>query len=141
MISLELFNLELGGHGSIFGPEYYQYYHITTYFWVKHLLKLIQDYSIVIDDVVQGGELMRNRDITLSSRFVEAAKVKIITKSEWKIANRCRVYLKYISVADIAVGNDKGVSTKIWKGDRQRGGSRDIDLPYQGNPGKRDWGV
>ena len=45
-------------------------------------MKFTQDQLVVIDDDVQGGELLRKRDTSLSSRFAEASKFEIITKGK-----------------------------------------------------------
>ena len=138
-ISLESFKLELGISGSIFNKNYYSYKHIATDCWVKHLWKFVQDECIDIYDEVEGGGLLREKDSMLSSNFANAERMEVITKGEWSSANRCRLFLQVLTVADISTGDGTAIDKNYLQGMQQTGRSRVADWPTQGQPSAQDW--
>ena len=83
--------------------------------------------------------MLREGDSTLTENFHKAFMLKLISKREWNAANKCRIYLKGYSVADIATGSGLEVDRNFWWGQTQSGRSRNLDWPYQGNPSKTEW--
>ena len=87
----------------------------------------------------KGGELLREKDSMLSSNFAIAERMKVITKGEWSSANRCRLFLQVLTVADISTGYGTAIDTNYLKGVQQTERPRVADWPTQGQPSKQDW--
>ena len=61
-----------------------------------------QEKYVETEDEVKGVEILKERDSILSSQFATSSSLKVINKSKWTIVNRFRLFLKVLSVADIA---------------------------------------
>lgn len=59
-----------------------------------------------------------------------------VTKGEWGVASISRLYLKDLSVTNVATCDGTAVDINFWKWDRQSGRSQDIEWHYQGESGK-----
>ena len=55
-----------------------------------------------------------------------AERYEIITKGEWMMVNRYRLYLKVLLVANISTGDGTAVKISFWQGNIKIGRSRDI---------------
>ena len=73
-----------------------------------------------------GGAALRDGDKMLGDVFAQGYDQKIITKGEWAAANRCRLYLQALSVADIATGDGRAVDPSVKVGLRQPGRVRNV---------------
>jgi hypothetical protein len=100
--SLEFAKLEAGVRGSLFALDYNIYGHLCEDTWITHLWKFTYDTGIEIEDDIDDFELTRQGNYTLTSAFIVAYKEGIVSKSELKKANKCRLYLRVLTVADIA---------------------------------------
>ena len=73
-VSLENMKLELGLQGSVLNHDYSTYNHLVTKCWMEHLWEFTSKHSIEIDDEVGEIDLLRERDSTLTQKFLEATK-------------------------------------------------------------------
>ena len=137
--SLEYAKVELGIRGSYFNKNYDIYGHLGEDTWLKHLWKFLYDSGIQIDDKSSDFPLVREGDSTLSDNFAVAFIEGRITKAEWSKANKCRVFLKVLTVGDIASGDGKNIDDGIKKGQLQLARERNIEWPAQGRPKRTDW--
>ena len=74
----------------------------------------------------------------LATIFATAERMEVISKGEWNSANRCRQFLKLMSVADITTGDGAEIEINYLKWVRQSGSTRAVDWPTQGQPSKQD---
>ena len=81
---------------------------------------------------------MREGDGELSARFATAYEAGIITKGEWIKANKCRIYLKVLTVGDIASGDGRTIDGGVYKGHYDATRARRMDWPVQGRPKRTD---
>ena len=65
----------------------------------------------------------------------------LITKGEWIRANKCRKYLKVLTVADIASGNGRTIDTNILRGTILIDRIRNLDFATQGRSKVSDWNI
>ena len=91
------------------------------------------------DDIERQGALLRERDRMLANKFELSYNLKMIGKTDWQAANRCRIYLKVLSVADIATGSGLEINRNYWLGKIEGGRTRNLEWPTQGNPSKKNW--
>jgi hypothetical protein len=138
---LEFAKLEAGVRGSLFALDYNIYGHLCEDTWITHLWKFTYDTGIEIEDDIENFELTRQGDHTLTSAFIAAYKEGIVSKSELKKANKCRLYLRVLTVADIASGDGRFVDDDMFKGLRNDARERALNWPVQGKPKSTDWGV
>ena len=138
-ISMEVMKIELGIRGSLFQQDYEVLGHLCEDTWIKHLWKFAFESGIQIDDDVEDFSYARENDTTLTSQFAIAYKNGCITKSEWKKANLCRLYMKVLTVGDIATGHGLNIDEGMRKGIVQSSRARKLDWPNQGKPKKTDW--
>ena len=115
------------------------YGHLGEDTWIKHLWKFLFDTGIQLDDTTSDFKMVREGDSPLSKQFAEAFMQKKITRAEWKKANLCRIYLKVLSVGDIASGDGRSIDGRIHKGKLLLSRARNIDWPVQGRPKQTDW--
>ena len=139
--SIEYAKLEVGTRGSLFKLNYDLFGHLCEETWVKHLWKFIFDSGIEIEDDVEDFKFTRENDSTLSSNFAAAYNGGSITRAEWVKANKCRKYLKVLTVADIASGDGKTIDDNVLRGILQQDRVRKIEWAVQGRPKSTDWGV
>ena len=133
---MESMNLELGTKGSIFKLNYRIYGYLETESWMKYLWDSVHEHAIEIDDVVDKEKILRRKDRMLAVKFVWAVKNNLVSRGYWGAANRCRLYLKALTIADIATGDGQVIDIDIRKGIRQERRARDVDWPIQGRPSK-----
>ena len=97
----------------------------------------------MIDDEVGEIDLLRERDGTLTQKFLEATKERKISRNEWQIANTCRLYKQVLTVSDVVTGD--GNRMEEWVLDRtcrgQAGRIRKVNWSEQGMPNQNDWKV
>ena len=67
------------------------------------------------------------------------AMLKIsLTGKEINQVNKCRMYIKAFSLADIATGNGNQVSKSAWELEQTHKGRTNINWPLWGEPAKKD---
>mmetsp|Transcript_5909 Transcript_5909/g.9058 ORF Transcript_5909/g.9058 Transcript_5909/m.9058 type:complete len:1660 (+) Transcript_5909:3576-8555(+) len=64
-----------------------------------------------------------------------------VTKYEQYIANKCRLYLKILTISDMTTGDGSQVLQSIWEGKRQDLCLRGYKWPSQGAPTESEWKV
>ena len=128
----------MGIGGSYFNKDYNVYGHLGEDTWIKHLWKFLFDSEIQLDDITSDFKMVREGDSPLSKQFAEAFIQKKITRAEWKKANLCRIYLKVLSVGDIASGDGRNIDGRIHKGKDILSRARNIAWPVQGRPKQTD---
>ena len=138
--SMEYIKLEIGMPSSLFQLDYQLYGHLAEDSLVKHVWEFMSQKGIEVQDEVGGFEMLREKDVPISVYFSNAFKHGIITAQEWKRANLCRKYLRVLTVADIATGDGKSITSQALNGIRS---SATRKLPWfeQGNPNASDWKI
>ena len=139
--SIECAKMEVGILGSLFGHNFEDYGNLCEETWVKHLWKYTHDKGIRIEDKVGDFDKLRENDSCITLHFAGAYKAGLITKAEWVKANKCRKYLRVLTISDIASGNGKFIERNIQNGRRLYGRARTLDWAIQGKPKKTDWTV
>ena len=81
---------------------------------MEHLWKFASKHSIEIDDDVGEIELLGERDCTLTKKFSEVARNRKITRVEWTIANKCRIYKQVCTVSDVATGDGNRIEEWVF---------------------------
>ena len=138
-ISLESLKLEIGVQGSIFTRDFNMFGHLATECWLSHLWKYCWQNKITIEDKCEEVGIIRVRDQMLNECWAESWKIGVISKANWKKANYCRLYLRVMSVGEIATGDGRWISTDGWKGHKLEDYDNDISWPNREQPTATDW--
>ena len=139
--SIEIAKVETGLQGSLWSYDYDVYSHLCEDTWVKHLWQFLWETGTKITDDLDDFQYVRENDSSITAGFAKAYQNGSITKSQWYIANRCRLYLRCLTVGDIASGNGRSLDTNVLAGTKNLYRARDITWPAQGKPKNTDWVV
>ena len=136
--NLEQLRIELGtnidilnGNYSIFEP------YILTESYISSTWKFMSDNNITLDDKTKKIPLLRENDTCIMDAFINN---KNIPRSSLGLLNRCRMYLKVFTLADISEGSGKLIHTQAWHGRRSDNIRTDIsNWPNWGRPSLQSW--
>ena len=78
--------------------------------------------------------LLRKNDSFLMDKIYLAKE----SPDRIRIFNRCRMYLKILTVAELATGDGKKIRQSVIEG-KNLASARDIKWPNQGRPSKKEW--
>ena len=141
IISLEYLKLEVGIQGSILTEDYELYGHLAEESWVAHTWKFLTDVGLQIKDELRDFPLVRNGDSTLSAMFAKACIQHKITKREWYKANKCRIYLKVLTLGDIVTADGTAIEENTLKGIFNKCRARKLEWPVQQRPKDSEWRI
>ena len=100
-VSLEMSQLEIGIGRSLFSLQYKSFHILLEDSWIKNLWKFVWDNNIQIENRITKLPLpQREGDIFLMEAFQEQG----YKPKELMILNRCRIYLRVMTLADIMTG-------------------------------------
>ena len=111
--SAELLKLELGLNGPLFSHKAKDWQVIATLSWIKNTWQFGDSNNITMVDDIQDFRLRRLHDKTIMDTFFAAG----FRKGDLQAINRCRLYLKVITIADVVTGCGKKVSKSAGKGE------------------------
>lgn len=80
--------------------------------------KFIYDSGMVKDNIADF-DLLRDGDGTIVSNLSAAFKGGKITRAEWSKANKCRKYLRVLTISDIASCDGRSIDNNMLKGKMQ----------------------
>ena len=97
------------------------------------------DHQVALDDETVTIPLLRSKDVCLMEAFM---KNNLIQKSTLGVLNRCRMYLKVFTLADITNSSGTKLRNDAWNG-RQYHTSRDTEFqwPTWGRPSLQSWAM
>ena len=133
--SLEATKLEIGCEGSVLMKSFDEVGCLTTSTWLTHTWKFLSENNMRIEDSVPELELQREGDQYLIRLFQQAR----FKGGQLQRLNLCRIFLKVVTVSDIATGCGMFISTSAWNGKVDGTRSERYDWPNQGEPSARDW--
>ena len=139
--TMEHLKIEVGLTGSILSNDYQLYGELAEESWIKHLWKFLMETGIQINDKIEDFEMSRENDIPINVGLAKAFNEKKITKTEWKRANKCRMYLQVLTIGDIATAEGTEIEEGIMKGDFHRSRARRVNWPYQQKPKSSYWTI
>jgi hypothetical protein len=107
--------LEAGIPGPLFMQPFCKY---VTKTWVSHTWEAARVYlDLELNDGVQGLPLLCEQDEYLMVLFIRSG---LFTTAELGHINRCRMFLKVYSLADITQGDGKRLAKWAWAGDLEQ---------------------
>jgi hypothetical protein len=128
--NLEALKLELGVGTPVFVTDFRRYGTLATSSWTQHTWHWLHTKGIHIEDQVGDLTLPRRGDKYLIPAFHDAN----IRDSELVAANRCQLYLRVVTRADICDGLGNRVTDSAWLGHRDTDCPQYYEWPAQGFP-------
>ena len=133
--SLENLRLELGCNIPILASDYDKYEDlILTESWIQHTWRFMSQYDMQVYDDTRQIPTAREFDEVIMDTFIEAG----ITGTRLYRANRCRIFLQALTLADITTGDGIFITKEAWSGERSRSTCRhnSFEWPEWGTPSK-----
>ena len=110
---LELANMELGVGLHLFDLDFSKWGHLLTDCWIKSLWQFCSDNGIELRGDYCKPTTQRHGDYFLMERLVENYYDNF-TKGELQTINRCRIYLQFLTMADISTGDGQRYTKKAF---------------------------
>ncbi len=138
MMSLEHLRLEIGSNCNILECKASTYKDILlTKSWIRHTWEGFEKYGITIQIDVEKVKLRRINDKCIMDEIILN---DALTRTEKNKVNKCRIFLKVFTLADIVSGDGKRISPFAITGERDDRRTRvECNWPLWGKPSKSDW--
>ena len=133
--SVQQLKVELGLPGPLFRQDYQKFHQLATESWIKHVWLFLWENSMSMDDPGPHLEVRRAGDQFLIQTFYEAGfKGRQLCQ-----LNRCRLYLRVTTLADIANGSGTTIAPTAWQGTYDSTRPHYYRWPAQQRPTTSDW--
>ena len=134
-LSEETITLELGMSQNLFDIPYKSTHFLTTNSWMKHLWKFLQEHQIHLQSHSPQLDKATNNDKFLMDLFL----AKPIPKRDLIMINKCRKYLRVLTIGDIITGDGKSILRSIKYGQHSTNITSRLSWPNQSDPGQKAW--
>jgi hypothetical protein len=132
-ISMEQAQLEIGGGKQLFAQKWERYNCLLTDTYLKHLWRFLSAKRLNITGPGWQWEVQRKGD-----QLLMPAMRKTCDDSTLQTVNKCRIYLRAMSTADIADNAGTHWTEDAWNGVRNK---HKNGWPNQQRPGRKDWEI
>jgi hypothetical protein len=138
-ISLEQLRLELGSNVDILQSDYRNYKNIIlTESLVQDTWRFMSENNISMLYKIGDFNLQCVEDKLLMDEFLQLP----FSPTEFKDINKCRIYLRVLTLADIVTGNGKHITNDAFIGRRRtRQANHSYQWPNWGQPTFKQWKV
>ena len=133
--SLELLKLDIGIGGNIFSHTHSRYEPFLTPCWVTNVWKMINEFKLSVEDKSASPPLRRENDKYIMQEITKTET----SKTSLRRINRCRLYLRVITLSDIATGDGKQITNWAKQGNLQKRFKRRLGWPRQSYPSQKSW--
>ena len=131
--ALEYLRLEIGLNIDIFKSNFNDYGHLVmTESWISDMWKFMSIYGLKWEDNTSKVFGCREGDIPIM-QAIQNAKVPV---GEQLQCNRCRLFIRAFTLADITTGDGKSITTAAWTLQQQN--VRGLNWPLWGRPNNSD---
>ena len=131
--SLEFLRLELGLNINIFLENYTKFEHLLfTQSWVRDCWRFASENKIQWNDGTAKIPMRQINDIPIMAAILAMN----IPTHEQRQCNKCRIYLKAFTLADLVTGDGTKITTASWTLQSQN--SRNLIWPIWGKPSYSD---
>jgi hypothetical protein len=135
--SVEITKIHIGHRGNIFTLDYHMLGSLSPPSWISHLWHFCHTSKIrVVETITPNVALSRVNDCFLMEAI---ASSRYFTKNELCHINRCRLYLKVMTLSDIVNGNGTQLRHGVLKGQLMELESLQYIWPRQERPGVTSW--
>ena len=136
--SLEQLRMEVGVNGNLFEFNYDKYKAIIlTESWVQFTWKFLSDYNITFNPKIVEFQNRREGDRCIMQEVIASG---LLSDYELKWFNKCRMYLKVVTLADIVTPDGWSIRKDILDG-QQNKTYRQFNWPEWGKPPTYAWTI
>jgi len=132
---LELCQLHCGLDSNLFDLNYNSYSYLIPDCEVKFLLRECVHYGIKLIGEYDRPTVQRTNDFFLMSKLLDST----FTQDEISKINRCRLYMKVLTVADITTGSGESIDTDSYNGHASSHRTSKYQWPRQLKPPASCW--
>ena len=133
----ETMKLELGLPGNLFSASYSKSHFLVTTSWLKNLWQFTSTHGIILQDYSPPLSTSTDND-----KFIMALCInENLPRRDLIRINKCRKFLKVLTVGDLITGDGKAIITSIKYGQRSSAYTSKMHWPNQQDPGQKAWSV
>ena len=134
--NLQSLSLEIGLPGNALELDYKKWHLLATDSWIVHLWRMIHEYpDLKVNYHCSQLHLQRHNDQFLMELFASAK----YSRANLLRLNRCRIWMKAVTVSDLTTGDGKRLLPGILEGKRIPTTWNEYDWPTQGPLPDADW--
>ena len=133
---MEDIQLETGLVNNLFEYEYAKYGALTQRTWIRHLWQDCDKHNILLQGKYERPKLSRENDFCLMERLCMSNH---FNKQQIQIINRCRLYMKVITMTDITDSSGGFVTESVYMGTLKDDRRSKYVWPNQVRPPPRQW--
>ena len=133
--SMQILQVEVGLPGNPLNKSFEVWQETVTPCWLSSTWEFMSQYKINIDLTLEEIPTRRTNDRFIMESFI----AKGAKKSQLKLLNRCRLYLKVITLADICDASGTIITPQAWNGTQMEESRSTIVWPNQGKPDGKSW--
>ena len=135
--NLEQLRIEIGSNVDIFMTNIKEFQPLLlTNSWMRATWEFCSEHGITLDDKTIKIPLWRENDIAIMEAFRNNPAIR---KEEWATLNKCRIFLKAFSLADISTGDGMFISKQAWAGLASTSFRDATQWPIWGKPTRSEW--
>ena len=137
--NLEQLRIEIGDNVNIFDADFNKYKSILlTSSYLKNTWEFVHKNNIKLKDPIAPVTKLRNDDTFIMNDFMTNPE---IPESHWAKLNRCRLYLKVMTVSDITTSCGQYITAAAWHGRQSQTGRNTEEWPKWGRPTLQSWSL
>ena len=133
--SIEYYLLELGLPGQLFSYPYSTLKHLATPSWITSLWEFVSTKGFLLSDAIPTIPLKCLEDKFLTEAFL----LNQPNKTDLRLANLCRQWLRVLRISDISSGDGKHIIDQFWHGTAQCSLNSAYDWPRTEKPSAAAW--
>ena len=132
---IEKHRVEIGIGGRFLEASYATYGSLATDTWIRHLWRFLSESKVTIEEDTPTLRLRREHD----SFIIEAMANAGVSRGVLEAANRCRIFLRAVTLADICTGDGRQILYTAWLGKKDEDYTSPYRWPPQARPSSTDW--
>ena len=109
---------------------------LLTNSWMRSTWEFCSEHCITLDDKTIKIPLLWENDIAIMEAFQNNSAIR---KEEWATLNKCRIFLKAFSLADISTGDGNFISKQAWAGSTSTTFRDSTQWPIWGKLTRSEW--
>ena len=127
--------VEIGIGGRFLEASYATYGSLATDTWIRHTWRFLSESNVIIEEDTPTLRLRRGHD----SFIIEAMANAGVSRGVLQAANRCRIFLRAVTLADICTGDGRQILYTAWLGKKDKDYTSPYQWPPQARPTLTDW--
>ena len=132
---LEGHKLEIGCGGPLFACDHDTFGAYATKTWITDTWRYLWKERILVEERTPNLQLQRANDVFIMELFARAG----YSRTQLGALNRCRMYLRATTLADITDGAGRAITPRAWAGELDLSNPHDFEWPPQPSLPTKTW--